>query len=292
MRTYFECYPCLLNRAIQAAKRNQLSESEQKKILNSVMEYLQDVPPDTSPPQISHHIHRLVRESTGIEDPYEQIKLDYDVRGLNLMPVIRQKINQADDPFEAAVRYAIAGTVLDVGEDVEGDSLERELESAPDAEFGINHLSDLKRDLSIADRVLYLAENAGEIAFDRLLVEAIQQRFRVEITFVVRDQPVLNSATLEDARYVGLEPLVHLITNESDAPTTILDSVKGHTKKYLETSDVILSKGQWHYEALSESDLNIYYMFKARCGVITTDMKTKLNSYILASGRKVGTKSS
>lgn len=285
MKTYLDCYPCILQKTLQTARQNQLPEDKQKAILDNVLQMLRETSPETSPPQISHQVHHLIRESTGVEDPYEQIKLDYDVQGLDLMPQVRQKIRKARNPLEAAVRYAIAGTVLDIGADHKGDDIQRELERAPDTPFGVNHLDRLKQNLRAADTILYLADNAGEIAFDRLLVEVLRDMFRAEIIFVVRGQPVLNDATIEDARYVGLEPLVHLIANESEAPATLLADTGSRTREYIRKSDVILAKGQWHYESLSTEDLNLYFLFKVTCGVISQDIGAEMNQYVVASRR-------
>ncbi len=285
MKTYLDCYPCILQKTLQAARQNQLPEEKQKAILDTVLEILRETSPETSPPQISHQVHQLIRESTGVDDPYEQIKLDYDVQGLDLMPQVRQKIRKARDPLEAAVRYAIAGTVLDIGADHDGHDIQRELDRAPEAVFGVNHLDSLKQDIRAAGTILYLADNAGEIAFDRLLVEILREMFRAEIVFVVRGQPVLNDATIEDARYVGLEPLVHLIANESEAPTTLLADAGGRAREYIRKSDVILAKGQWHYESLSNEDLNLYFLFKVTCGVISQDIGAEMNQYIVAGRR-------
>lgn len=289
MKTYLDCFPCILQKTLQAARQNQLPDEEQKAILDNVLQMLRETSADVSPPQISHQVHQLIRESTGMEDPYEQIKLEYDVRALDLMPHIRQKIRKARDPLEAAIRYAIAGTVLDIGADHEGDDIRRELDRAPEAVFGINHLDNLKQDLRAADTILYLGDNAGEIAFDRLLVEVLRDMFRAEIVFVVRSQPVLNDATIDDARYVGLESLVHLIVNESTAPTTLLEDAGSGTREYIKKSDVILAKGQWQYESLSNEDLNLYFLFKVNCGVISQDLGAEMSQYVAASRRILST---
>ncbi|HKJ69070.1 MAG TPA: ARMT1-like domain-containing protein [bacterium] len=289
MKTYLDCFPCILQKTLQAARQNQLPDEEQKAILDNVLQMLRETSADVSPPQISHQVHQLIRESTGMEDPYEQIKLEYDVRALDLMPNIRQKIRKARDPLEAAIRYAIAGTVLDIGADHEGDDIRRELDRAPEAEFGINHLENLKQDLRAADTILYLGDNAGEIAFDRLLVEVLRDMFRAEIVFVVRGQPVLNDATIDDARYVGLESLVHLIANESTAPTTLLEDTGSRTREYIKKSDVILAKGQAQYESLSNADLNLYFLFKVNCGVISQDLGAEMSQYVVAGRRILST---
>lgn len=281
MKTYLECYPCIINQTLQTAKQNQISEDLRKSILNNVLQMLQDLPADMSPPRINRRIQEMIRQSTGLEDPYEQWKLDSNVEAMKLTPEIRRQIRDARDPFETAVRYAIAGTVYDIEFAEAGGEIHREIEFAPRAEFGINHLKDLKRDLRAAKSVLYLADNAGEIAFDRLLVEIIRDRFSCEIVFVVRDAPMLNNATLEDAEHVGLDSLVHLISYSSDAPVMTLDDTDDRLRRFVDEADLIIAKGQTHYESLSESPLNIYFLFKVTCGVVSRDLDAKMHQYVV-----------
>lgn len=281
MKTYLECYPCIINQTLQTAKHNQISEELQKSILNNVLQMLQDLPADMSPPRINRRIQEMIRQSTGLADPYAQWKLDSNVEAMELTPEIRRRIRDARDPFEAAVRYAIAGTVYDIEFAEAAGEIHREIEFAPQAKFGIDHLNDLKRDLRAAKSVLYLADNAGEIAFDRLLIEVLRDMISGEIVFVVRDAPMLNNATLEDAEHVGLDSLVHLISYSSDAPVLTPDDTDNRLRKFVEQADLIIAKGQTHYESLSESPLNIYFLFKVTCGVVSRDLDAKMHQYVV-----------
>lgn len=282
MKTYLECYPCIINQTLQAAKQNQLSEPVRKTILNNVLQFLQDLPADMSPPSINRRIQAMIRESTGLEDPYEKWKLHSNVEAMEVISEIRRRIREARDPFEAAVRYAIAGTVYDIEFAEAGGEIHREIEYAPQAKFGINHLKELRRDLRSARSVLYLADNAGEIAFDKLLVEVLREMITGEIVFAVRDTPSLNNATLEDAEHVGLDSLVHLVSFSSDAPVIILEDIDPRMKHFVDQADLIIAKGQTHYESLNESPLNIYFLFKVTCGVVSRDLDAEMHQYVVA----------
>ena len=71
-----------------------------------------------------------------------------------------------------------------------------------------------------AQSILYLADNAGEIVFDRLLIEQLSPE---RVTLVVRGGPIINDATIADVQAVGLDMIVKVIDNGSDAPGTILN---------------------------------------------------------------------
>ena len=205
MKTCLECFPCMLNQALEAARVATPDTARQREILNRVMGLLMELRLDASPPEIARKSHRLVRELSGNPDPYKDQKHEYNTRALALLPSLRVQVEQADDPLDLAVRLSIAGNVIDFGAMASGFDFDREWKNADKARFGISDYEAFKADILKARSILYLGDNAGEIVFDRLLVEVLQQISKADITFVVRGEPVLNDATLEDARFVGLD---------------------------------------------------------------------------------------
>jgi len=61
--------------------------------------------------------------------------------------------------------------------------------------------------------VVYLSDNCGEIVLDRLLIQYLKKG--AHITLAVKLLPALNDATLEDARALGLDRIVDLLTTNS-----------------------------------------------------------------------------
>jgi uncharacterized protein with ATP-grasp and redox domains len=92
-----------------------------------------------------------------------------------------------------------------------------------------------------ADDILYLADNAAEIVFDRLLIEQLS---REKVTLVVRGAPVSNDATMSDAEDTGLTDLLEVIDNGSDAPGTILDDCSHTFRQRFDSADLIIAKGR------------------------------------------------
>ncbi len=271
----------MLNQALEAAKVATADPVRQREILNRVMGMLMELRLDASPPEIARKAHRIVREISGNPDPYREKKNSYNERALALLPLLRAKVRQAEDPLAMAVRLSIAGNVIDFGAKASGFDLDREWKNADNARFGVLDYQAFKADVRKARSLLYLGDNAGEIVFDRLLVEVLQQVSTADITFVVRGRPILNDATLEDARFAGLDRLVAVVDNGNDAPGTVLEEMPAEVRSLFETADVIIAKGQGNFETLSHAPGNIYFLFQVKCPVIGRAAGAEVGRYML-----------
>ncbi|MCT0202000.1 DUF89 family protein [Synechococcus sp. CS-603] len=124
------------------------------------------------------------------------------------------------------------------------------------------------------------------MAFDRLLVE---QLLPIRLTFVVRGAPVLNDATLADARTVGLDQIVEVMDNGSDAPGTILTECNQDLRDRFETADLIIAKGQGNFETLSDAPGNIFFLFKVKCLVIANLVNQPMGMQMLVDSKSLAT---
>jgi uncharacterized protein with ATP-grasp and redox domains len=145
-------------------------------------------------------------------------------------------------------------------------------------------VEQLRSDAECAQNILYLVDNAGEIAFDRLLIEQLPTE---KITVVVKGKPVINDATMEDAEFVGLTDIVEVIDNGSDAPGTILETCSQNFRDRFEEADLVIAKGQGNYETLSDLDKNIFFILKAKCPVIARDIGCEIGDMILCHNSSV-----
>jgi uncharacterized protein with ATP-grasp and redox domains len=134
-----------------------------------------------------------------------------------------------------------------------------------------------KRAASAAD-ILYLADNAGEIVLDRLLIESLGPE---RVTVAVRGHPVINDATLEDARTAGLTDLVTVLANGSATPGTVLDGCSDEFRQRFERADLVISKGQGNYETLNEVARDIFFLFKVKCPVVAKMTRLPLGAQAL-----------
>jgi uncharacterized protein with ATP-grasp and redox domains len=159
--------------------------------------------------------------------------------------------------------------------------LEKDLESIIDQRFAIDHYGLFKTALSQARDVLYIADNAGETVFDRVLIEELGK----PVTYVVREQPVINDALRDDAVAAGIDKVATIISSGSDAPGNILPLCSDKFLKIYEASDFIISKGQGNFEGLSEENRPIFFLLKTKCRVIADHIKVDKGSIVLKGSR-------
>ncbi len=280
MKVYLDCIPCFFRQALDSARFVTDDESVHERVLIEVMKLAENFQEVDNSPAMAQKIHRIIRQVTENPDPYKQQKRNSNELALKLLDELEEKVHSADDSIDAAIRLAIAGNIIDFGvhSSLEDDYIEKIITESLTAEFDDGHVEKFKKAVEKAEDVLYLGDNAGEIVFDRVLIEHLPYE---KITFAVKGSPVINDATMEDAEEVGLTEMVEVIDNGSDGPGTMLETCSGEFLERFEDADLIVSKGQGNYESLSEVDKNIYFILKAKCPVISRDLGCKIGKMIL-----------
>jgi uncharacterized protein with ATP-grasp and redox domains len=276
MKAYLDCYPCFF---IQALKTARLVTSEERvilRILKEVSVYLSQVSFDVTPSEIGRGVYRIISRLTGVNDPYKEVKESCIRQALALYPGLKQRIDTSEDRLMTAVRLAIAGNVIDFGTSSSFD-LNRDVEAILSQDFAINHFDDFRNALKNAAKILYIADNAGETVFDRLLVEEISQ----PVVYAVREKPIINDATLEDAVLSGLDEVSDVMSSGCDSPGSILNFCSEQFLRVYRSADLIISKGQGNYEALSDERRPIFFLLKAKCPVVARDLGLEEGSIIL-----------
>jgi len=134
-----------------------------------------------------------------------------------------------------------------------------------------------QKKLTKAKTILIIGDNTGETIFDKVLIENIPE---IEVTYALRSEPIINDATMEDAVASGLDKVADLISSGCNAPGLILEECSAEFLAVYNNAEIIISKGQGNYEALSE-EKNIFFLLKAKCPMIAGRLNVKLNEYIL-----------
>ncbi len=266
MKTSLDCIPCILRQALDAARMVSPDPSVHEQILRDTMRWAVDMDFEQTPPELAQRVHRRLREITGVEDPYHVVKDRMNRLALELIPSLKAEVEASPDPLLMAARLAIAGNIIDMG--INGNLTDADVRQAINKAFTepfCGEIDAFRQTLEKAQSILYLADNAGEIAFDRLLIEQISPE---RVTLVVRGAPVINDVTLTDAQYVGLDQIVRVIDNGSDAPGTILHDCSPELRLRFASADLIISKGQGNYETLNEVPGNIFFLFKVKCPLV------------------------
>jgi len=281
MKVYLDCFPCFLRQALEAARMAGEDEGVHRETIHAVMKRLTDLSTNVTPPQVGQVVHRTIRELTRNPDPYRELKRQYNAIALDMFPDLSTIVQQASDRLLTASKIAIAGNIIDFAALSEGFDLDGILMETLYSDLDVDGYVAFRDAVLGANRIVYLGDNAGEVVFDRILVEEIRRISQAEITFVVRGEPVINDATLEDARFAGLDQLVEVISNGSDAPATVLSECNSEMVDAYRSADVVIAKGQGNYESLSEEAGRLFFLLRAKCPVIAQDLGVRVGDTIL-----------
>ncbi len=279
MQTFLDCVPCLLRQTIEACRMVGTDVEVQETVVRQVLESLSGSDFSQPPPRQAQSIHRLIRELTGQKDPYQKIKKRFNLLAFGLLADLEQKVAQAPQPMATAVRLAIAGNVIDMG--ITGTLEDAQIHEAIRHALAYPLQGDLDQFLAAvakAQRILYLADNAGEIVFDRLL---LQQLPLERVTVAVKGAPIINDAMVEDAVFAGINQMATVIDNGTDAPGTLLSECSETFLRHFNQADLIIAKGQGNYETLSDVPKDIFFILKIKCPVIARDLGGAVGDLIL-----------
>jgi uncharacterized protein with ATP-grasp and redox domains len=276
MKTYLDCIPCFLEQALFASRIAVDDETRIKEVLDRIGMLVSEISLNSSPPETGRQIYRTVREVTGVDDPFKKLKEESIEKALGFYPSLKRMLQVAEDPLSTAVRLAIAGNVIDFGANPDFQ-LAQDIEETLYKEPAINHYQAFKEKLSHARDILYVADNAGETVFDKILIETMDK----PVTYAVREGPVINDATKEDAIGSGVDKVASIVSSGCDAPGTVLEACSDQFLDYFERADLIISKGQGNYETLSNKQHPIFYLLKAKCPVIAKDVGVKVGDTVI-----------
>lgn len=285
MRTYFDCIPCSVRQVLDSVRMITDDEAMHERVLRELLGMWQQMDMRQSPPAMAQRIHRYLRQLTGVADPYLDVKNRYNQFALGLYPELRERVESSPDPFETAVRLAIAGNIIDFGvnSNVEQDVVHEAIMRSLTEPIDHDAVRKLKKAIDQAKDILFLGDNTGEIVLDRLLVE---QMPREKITYVVRGSPILNDAVMADAEVAGLMDLVEVMDNGSDAPGTILETCSDAFQRRFERADLVIAKGQGNFESMGDIRSNIFFLLRPKCVVLARHLNCELGRLtVLQSGK-------
>ena len=261
------CLLCHFRKNIDTA-RGLGTEAQATIFARALMQIYLDAPADVGATWYGPATAELFDKIYGVgPDRFVEEKRRSNAFVLERMEQIREKIEKAEDPVLAGLKFAILGNYIDFSAlygEVSFEKLEEMLETALEMELDTGIYRSLCAELETGGKLLYLTDNAGEIGFDRLFAEAIAKKYpQVRITFCVRGGPALNDATRADAAQVGIP--FPVIDNGNLVPGTELKLLGPEAKQALEAADVIIAKGQANAETLLDSGYNIYFAFLIKC---------------------------
>ncbi|MDD3424678.1 MULTISPECIES: ARMT1-like domain-containing protein [Sphaerochaeta] len=289
MNTSLDCLPCFFKQVLEAGRMLGLPPASIKHIMDEIGDELKHFPLEMSPPEMAYHMQRLFAEHSGKEDPYLDVKMLSNNEALAVIDDLRAMIKESQTPLKTAVQLACAGNIIDYGAFPSGIDVQAEISKIMQNQ-GMSTVADsplfeftaFHEALKKAKRVMYIADNAGEIVFDRVLLETIASMFpETELYLVTRGLPILNDVLPEDAIECGLDSVATIISSGSKTPGLVLSQADPAFLQLYQEADMVISKGQGNFEALSDEQGPIFFLFIIKCEVIMQHVGGAMRDLVL-----------
>jgi len=287
MNTYLDCIPCFFRQMLEGARVINAGPKAKKQLIDDFARLIPKLSLSSSPPEIARHGYALLKKINHSQDPYKGIKQKSNCIALRLYPKLKNKVRHSKDRLLTALELSIAGNIIDFGAK-NNLNVHAELrkilakENKSVLNKSIFHYSDFIRGLKKAKNILYLADNAGEVVFDRVLIEQLRRIYpgRV-IYYAVKGKPVINDALAEDARKCGVQRVAQIISNGNDAPGTVLALCSKEFRGIYKSVDMVISKGQGNFETLSRNRRPIFFLFMVKCPVVAEETGCAIGDIVL-----------
>lgn len=277
MQLSLDCIACSVNSIQRLLKTDIIPEKDKEPLMRKLLAFLAETDYTLSPPVMGREMHRMIRQQLNIPDPYKDIKEKYNRMMLEHYTEFEKMVHDAKNPFDTAMRLAIAGNVIDFGARRQLDITET-IHRVMNARFAIDDSRQLQRDLRKAHTVLYIGDNCGEIVLDKLFLNYLHVP---ELYFAVRGGPIINDVTIKDAQLVGIDQLAKVISTGDDSPGVVWETSSEEFKQVFNKADVIISKGQGNLEGLIDIPQNIYFLLVVKCALIGSRLGVKEGQFVV-----------
>jgi damage-control phosphatase, subfamily I len=283
MQVTAECIPCYLQTCLNAFNKSGFPKEQQTNILNQLLPMIPQFDQTRSPAENSTLVlHRLV-ELMGGQDPFLKAKKESNQQAMSMYDKMKDLINNSEDPLFTALKLAVAGNIIDFGIYLDYD-LDKAVKDALENPFAIEDYQPFKDYLSKAKNILVVGDNSGEIVFDRLLIEELK-KYPVTIKYGVKGNFILNDATMDDAKEVGMTEVVEVINSGCNFLGTIEEKCSPEFINIFKEADLVISKGQANYESLEGSlfaENKTFFILKAKCPIVAENLNVKYGDIVLA----------
>ena len=289
MKANSMCISCLL--AGQEKKiRNFPDEERKSAYMQKLLKLLHDRGREDSAPLLYEELMELFEAEWGFGDELSEVKRKFNLMLLDHEAEIEAWIKRSDDPIKNCIRYVCAANYIDFAAlgSVSKDTLRELIQKAETENVPEDEYQSLRRDLDSARSLVYLTDNCGEIVLDKIFIKLIKEAYpNLSITAIVRGRSVINDATMEDAREIGLVDVVNCIGNGDGSPGTVLTHISEEAKKLIMSADVIISKGQGNFESLYGEAVTPYFLFMCKCELFVRRFGMKQFESVFRRGDRI-----
>ena len=283
------CISCLTKGHIDKYPEG-TSEEQQIEYKQRTLQILGNATENESAPMIVNKLDKLRLEMFGMNIDYSDIKQYFNEYVMKKQSRIEAEVSEAEDKLMRALQYSMTGNYIDFGamESVSEEKFEELLSNAKNISLDESEYLNLKKDLESAKKLVFLHDNCGEVVFDHVLIKTLNDLYpNLYITSMVRGVPVLNDATIDDARQIGLTDTVEVVGNGSTIAGTCLEDLSKEALEVVQNADVIISKGQGNFETLYGCGLNVYYLFMCKCTLFANRFHKNLFEGMLINDKNV-----
>jgi uncharacterized protein with ATP-grasp and redox domains len=286
-----DCIPCILKMTISSLRQLSLDQKTIKALYSDILEIpaLRGQVWDITSPAIIEKVWEKIVAKVNSRDPFYDVKSNQNEKILALYPFIEKTVNQASDPLKMAVKLSILGNSMDFMVADSSLTIEKSIVEKAKLPLADEYYDKFKQQLEATGHLLIFGDNAGEIVFDRLLIETIKTFYQPQITFVVRSVPTLNDATLSEATAVGIHKIATLIENGIDGPLpgTVLSRCSDEVNERVRQADLIISKGGGNFDTLDEErkhlNKKISFLLLSKCAPHHDNFGVNLYHPVLAN---------
>lgn len=285
MKISRECIHCLARQAVEIAEEATSNIAMQEEIIKRSLKELGELDFNETAPEIAFRMHQHAKNITGNVDPYIRLKEQYNEIAQEIYERIKKEkwLEKAEDRFDMACRLAIAGNIIDFSVGIklaQSDIIKSVEDSIKHDIFGAGTAA-LRMAVEKAENIMYIADNSGEIIFDKFLLENLPLD---KVIYVVKGGPILNDATMQDAISTGVADMVKVMDNGHSAQGTVLKDCSKEFKQSFDKADLVISKGQANFETLSDiKDKTIFYLLRAKCTSVAAAIGCRQMEYVLTN---------
>ena len=157
------------------------------------------------------------------------------------------------------------------------------IEQALREQFAVDHTQQFRKALEHCNDLLFFLDNAGEIVFDKILIEELLRH--APVTAVVKGGPIINDAVMADAEQVGLPDVCEVIDNGGSFIGSPLSRIPDWFRTRMDQADVLVGKGQGNYETLDGYPGEVFLILRAKCEIVAQHMGVRYGQVALISTR-------
>ncbi len=295
MRTHLNCASCIIDDLCGALQLVPLEEKIKKEILRESFQFLaREFSTEKIPSYFITEVHRILKRISGIEIPFKERRDKCNQLGIKMAERIGLEAERLGESerFSFLVNWAIASNHLDfrtvgTGYGFQMAEIIEELRACVSEGLRIDQRVEIFQKAKNSSEILYIHDNVGEIAFDKLLIKELR-RYGASVTSALRGGPITSDATMEDGETVGLqEAASEIILAGPDTLGISLNEMSDQLKREFQTADLVIAKGQANYYALTEYRSKvpgeIACLFRTKCELVSNELgeEGKINAAIL-----------